>query len=471
MNSTIKTVVLLALLVGSVFLITWLGVYSPSESSDQKADQLETGKKPLQFFTSRRVWRPYGGSLQDTIFPGYFEPGANANSATFWFSNPDPELVHLRLKGASCTSCSGGQLAAIPVDVTKQILQMTAISLLPQGLVTGLPLGMVAPAAHLDTNRDTLKWQYHDFNKPPVEVTYEVPGAPAGDPWGVQWGILDLRFKAKASGTTTLAVQFYTRRNSEETLYDEKFEIGYISAAPFGVDKSSIDVGELTDTSAVQNHEVVIYSSTRTPENFQKPEIRVAMPLGVNGEPGPFVAVGELTPIPESDFIPLMMRLTIGRDYPVRVMSAYRMPITVSPKVGGETLDIGKLIRVVNLVSGNETKQIQVQGSMRGPLKLSGSKELTFGFFNFTDEQNATVTIETDRTGVELEIVNELTQPAFMKLELIKQPDLNDRGFYKLKAKLPGNEQLGDIKDGLVVLKSKGASPLRLRIPVTGRGR
>ena len=36
---------------------------------------------------------------------------------------------------------------------------------------------------------------------------------------------------------------------------------------------------------------------------------------------------------------------------------------------------------------------------------------------------------------------------------------------------MPAKEQLGEILDGVVVLEAKGPNPLRLRVPVTGRGR
>ena len=108
---------------------------------------------------------------------------------------------------------------------------------------------------------------------------------------------------------------------------------------------------------------------------------------------------------------------------------------------------------------------------MRGPANIVGAKELSFGAFASSDAQTASVTIETERSGVELEIVKELTVPSYLKVELVKQPDNGERGTFRLKATIPAGEQLGEIRDGLVVLQAKGPNPLRLRIPVTGRGR
>jgi hypothetical protein len=108
---------------------------------------------------------------------------------------------------------------------------------------------------------------------------------------------------------------------------------------------------------------------------------------------------------------------------------------------------------------------------MRGPLALVGAQELNFGSYSYADEQTVTVMVETDKPGVELALVPGLTQPKGLKLELTKQPDAGERGSYKLKATLPAKEHIGEIKDGVVVLEAKGATPQRLRIPVTGRGR
>jgi len=197
----------------------------------------------------------------------------------------------------------------------------------------------------------------------------------------------------------------------------------------------------------------------------------VQMPLGVDGEPGPFVAAGKPVPVPESRYLELMKLGSEAKKGPVRFRSAFIVPITISPKVGDAKMDIGRLERSVNFRLGSEVQTVRVTGSMRGPIYLAGSKEIGFGNFHYVDEQSVVVKVESERADLELRIVPELTQPKTLKLDLKREPNIGDRGLYSLKATLPGREQLGEIKDGVVVLEAKGPNPLRLRIPVTGRGR
>jgi hypothetical protein len=470
-SSPLKVVIPIALLMAVIFAVTYFSQYTPTEPETKEVDKAGI-KKPLQFFSNVRRWDPSpGASLQDREFPGFFELGENHYTASFWFENRNPSPVTLNLQRVSCTACSGGRVAAIPAAVTSQILQMTAISILPQGLVSMLPAGLALPTAQLDSKRSTLVWQSHTFDKPLPEVVYTIPPAPTSDRWSAQWGILELNFKAKPGGRP-LTADFLASTEGADEPAEERFAIIYQAADPLIVDTASIDVGELTDGSASQTHEVLIYSTTRKPADVPQMDVLVMMPPGVGGEPGEFISAGALQPVPEKELESLQIRVSLAAKYPTRVQSAFRLPVVVRVQVGNAKLDIGKVERVIAITpQGTETKQVHVRGTMRGPFYLAGARAIDFGAFASANEQVASVDVETDRTGIELAIVKELTQPKSLKLELKKLPDNGDRGFYRLRATLPGNSQIGEIRDGVVVLESKGQIPQRLRIPVVGRGR
>lgn len=480
MKSTLKVLVPIVLLLGGVFGLTYLMQYAPRSEDTKGGPELETAKKPLQFFSSRRAWIPRQfydlavangdtpPNLFDTLFPGFYEPGVEHNSASFWFKNTSSKKVTIQLQGVSCVSCSGGRVAPIPPPVADQILQMAAITSLPMGFASGLPAGMAGPAANLGG----LKWQYHKFDKPKDEVTYEVPEAPSGaGQWSAeQWAILELQFLAKpVVGLNSLQARFQTRRLGETEAFDEEFGINYLTANPFDLDRTTIDVGELTESSASQTHEILAYSCTRS--NLGDMKLSVRLPPGAGGEAGSFVSVGKPVPVPESQHFALMEKVGTARKQPVRFRSAFMIPITITPQVGETKLDFGRLDRNVLVELGTASVPIRVTGTMRGPIRLVGAKGIDFGYFAYTDEQTAAVTVETERSSIELQLLPAQTQPKFLKLELKRQPDIGDRGIYKLKATLPAKEQLGEIEDGVVVLESKGPNPLRIRIPVTGRGR
>ena len=148
----------------------------------------------------------------------------------------------------------------------------------------------------------------------------------------------------------------------------------------------------------------------------------VIMPPGVSGEPGPFISVGTPIPIREDKLEEISVMLSRNSKPPqlIRARSAFRLPVAVSPKVGNAKLDIGRVERLIAITQGSDTKQVRVYGSMRGPIYLTGAKEISFGFFTSTDAQSITVAVETERAGVEMDIVKDLTVPKFMKVELLK---------------------------------------------------
>ena len=96
---------------------------------------------PLRFFTSTRKWDPDSDSLDDQVFTGFFEKDSKG-SAEYWFENRNESPVAVQLKSVSCSSCSDGWLAPLPPETTRGILQMSAISCLPMGPISFLPVGM-----------------------------------------------------------------------------------------------------------------------------------------------------------------------------------------------------------------------------------------------------------------------------------------------------------------------------------------
>ena len=127
------------------------------------------------------------------------------------------------LRYVSCGACTGGKVTAIPPDVTRQILEMSRVSILPQGFVTGLPVGMVGPAANLEDHR--LSWQQHVFRENP-QATYKISAAGDNpDGWTPQWGILELEFSVGAVGAKPLQVDFLTAVEGTQEAEENRFLI------------------------------------------------------------------------------------------------------------------------------------------------------------------------------------------------------------------------------------------------------
>ncbi|MDB5313595.1 MAG: hypothetical protein JWO38_7797 [Gemmataceae bacterium] len=472
-TSTLKILVPVGLLVVVVFAVTFFSQYTPTGREETKGAQKAEGEKPLLFSAANSVrrWDPFSSNLPDHAFTGFYETGETQHAATFWFENANRKPVSMRLQSVSCSACSGGRLAPIPPETTKLVLQMAAVSALPQGLVAGFPLGMAGPAANLlDTERKTLVWQSHRFDQDPASVVFNVPAAADTDGWSPQWGILELNFKVRPSPKIPLRAAFITQIQDTELVETERFEIWYEPAGAFEVDRPAIDAGDLTDATTAQTHEVIIYSCTRTPDQMPNLTVQVMMPTGAGGEPGGFVSTGNLVPIVGPDLGRFTVDLSNKLGRPTRVRSAFRLPVTIKGRDGDARLDIGDMVRMIWVAQGGEQKSVTVKGVVRGPVHLSEGKEINLGSFKTADGTNEKVFITTEQTGIDLEVVRDQTRPEGLEVSLEKRPDQGDRGYYQLRVTVPPGKQEGAIRDGVVVLAVKGPTPQRFRIPVRGQG-
>jgi hypothetical protein len=472
MNQTLKILIPIVVLMAVVFGITFFAQYSPN-----RKDETDAGvnrEPPLRFFSSERRWNPIG-SLQDQIFPGYYEAQSDAagpkNSATFWFENRNRSSVSMQLKRISCTACSGGRVAPIPPDVTSQILQMSVLSGLPQGLFSGLPIGMVGPAANLDSDR--LKWQAYTFKDDP-HPTYTVPAAGNPDGWSPQWGILELQFVVGLVPKTLIAA-FDLHVDGTNQTEEAEFKISYEGVDPFDLLAMPIDAGELDEKSEPKKFEITVFSSTRGPNrsglgDLQTPVARVDMSHNSVGEPGPFVSVSKPVRVPEDALESIAVEASNHHKRFMRVEAAYRMTITVAPKVGDQRADLGPLERDVwvSVPGAAVSKPIHVAALIRGPIFLDDNRKdiaITYPYAKGVTEKYTLVTLQRD---AELKVVDEC-KPDEMKVTLEKLPPASDRGYYSIIVTVP-REKLVGAWSGVVVLELKGPNPQRIRIPVRGKG-
>ncbi|MBA4186529.1 MAG: hypothetical protein C0467_00780 [Planctomycetaceae bacterium] len=472
MKQTIKIAIPIAVLMAVIFGITYFSQYTPPEDDSTRPGTTTAKEPPLRFFTSARQWNPFG-SPQDRTFPGFYEVQANAagtpNAAAFWFENRNDKSVTMQLKGVSCGACSGGRVAAIPPEVARQLLQMTALSTLPGGLFSGMPLGMAGPGANLAEDR--LAWQSYTFRDNP-KAEYKVPAGGNTDGWSPQWGILELRFSVGAVGPKTLSSEFNLQVDGTPQIGTANFAISFEGAEPFDLSRSFVDVGELQETSPANQYEVIVYSATRGPNgngpgDLQVPKTDIQLPGGAVGEPGPFVSVSPAVRLPEAD----LMQIPNQIQRAVRVEAAYRLTITVAPTVGEKRVDLGPLERDVHISTGDTRKTVRVKGIVRGGVWLDGNLKEIDVRYKFEDGAvGQTFNVVTDRPDQELVYVsNDPTTPENVKVDLEKQPADPDRGHYKLKVTVPPRAKAG-VWSGFVVLELKGPNPQRIRIPIKGNG-
>lgn len=472
-KSALKIAIPIGLLMAVIFGITFFSQYAPQEGGEGVKGTETAKEPPLRFFTSTRHWDPYG-SLQDRTFPGFYEAtraeAGTPNGAAFWFENRNDKSVTMQLKGVSCTACSGGRVAAIPQDVARQVLQMTAVSTLPGGLFSPLPVGLVGPAANFTDDR--LPWQSQVFRDNP-HAEYKVPAGSNPDGWSPQWGILELRFSVGAVAPKELKSLFNLQVDGTQQIGSAEFAIAFEGVEPFDITKTLIDAGDLQETSDARTYDVIVYSATRGPRgsatgDLDAPKTDVRLLGGSAGDVGPFVSVSPPVRLTEEE----MQKIPEEIKRNVRVESAYRLKVTVAPKVGDRRVDLGPLERDVHISTADTAKSVRVKAVVRGSVWLDNNqKEIVIGNYKFTEGAfPPATTVITDKPAQELVLVkDDPSMPEGLEVSLQKESAAPDLAYYKVKVAVPPNAKVGSW-NGYIVLELKGPNPQRIRIPVRGNG-
>ena len=520
-KSTLKILVPIVALVAVIFGITFFAQYTPPSEDPLKPQKGDNNEPPLRFFSAKRTWSPpsfqppareqpldfrgmpllapaafsadpnfpFEYSLQDRAYQGFFEVKDDAaglkHAASFWFENLHQHPVSLRLKSVSCTSCSGGRIAAIPPDVTRQILQMSRISALPQGFVSGLPVGMVGPAANLDESH--LRWEQYVFRDTP-DATFHVPPAgenPSG--WTPQWGILQLQFSVGVLGPKQLEAKFETTVEGTKIQKEDTFSIFSFGVNAFDLTRSTIDLGELNDKSEPRQFEVILYSSTRGHNrmgpgemgDLAVPSVSIRMPLSQGGDPGEFVKISPPERIPDHELtrVAEMIAEESQRQKVARVEAAYRFIVTVNPQVKNQSIDIGQLERDIWFgIPGSQERLLQVKGMVSGAVWLDNNlSSIDMQGFPLMKGASKRLTLVSARRDAVIELDKEHSRPNYLKIFLEKDPNppSADRGYYKLTVEVPSSKESIQVRPGTwsgeIVLKVNGPTIQRVRIPIKGR--
>ncbi|HEV3386957.1 MAG TPA: hypothetical protein VG097_19220, partial [Gemmata sp.] len=470
--------------------VTFFAQYTPPKNRDDEKGNSGKGvakTDPLRFASGARKWEPVldkdpiTNNFQNWIFPGFFEVGTQ-NHASFWFENRNTAPVSIKLARASFTAgCNfkRGKLAAIPPDVTDQLILTSILSGFPQGLASALPLHVAGFSPNLAPER--LDWQDFEYGeKTPVE--YKLPPASSsGRLFSHQWGILDIQFEVATPGPKVLGVSYAVKVEGNDAIEGANLVIQLEGVDPFEVATKLISVGDLKDSSDPRTYDFYVFSSTRGPNSpgpanrgdLVPPAIEVAMPGGI-GKPGPFLTVSPPVRIPEPELGKVFEEVDQSLKKKMRIESAYRYTVTVRAMVGQERADIGPFEREINLdnPSLKTRKSILVRGMVKGAAWLDNDRTdidlLTYRDSEGIIERKIRIITE-DRNAV-LELLRTECSPKFLDLQLEKLTSAADRGYHELRVKIPKNSQTGSWS-GSILLELKGPRHQRMVIPIRGAGK
>jgi len=475
MNSMLKLVVLLAVLAGVIFGLTFLATNGPTVDPDSKTVPKpgDSKEKLLVFRTGVLRWNP--GDPSDPAnrsFPGYFEAG-ETHAGRFWFYNPHPFPVTLQLARVSCSACSEGAVAILPQDLQQQLAGDYSLGALPFGLFPVSALASALGEAQFQSRLAALPWVRKKFKDDP-QASYEIPAAPPG---GAQWSLLELRFTARPPAETrTLEADFVARTPSDpDRIESFQFKIYFVVSPPFEVvpedsNPAGIDAGEITEQSGPRKFKVLIFSWTRDETRLPPPIVDVRdVTHSLKGE-------NDLVTVSKPEPLTLAERIRLSRERGP-VLAGYHVTVTVAPKPG-DSLDIGPIDRLVAVtpIAGKEgdEKSISVKATMAGGVRLanSGVKEGVMDLGQFPTKQGVTrsFTLNSDSPEIELEWDEAQTVPSELKVKVEKKPSEADRGVFLATVTAPANRLFGSLgKESVIAFKIKGEKPRRVRFPITGQ--
>jgi hypothetical protein len=475
MNSFTRIGLPILLVVGVVFGITFVRMYSPDEPTPDGPKGAGSGKAtarplPLKFgltTASPQPDDPPAGLKSLKYWDSVNEVGV-ASHFDFWCHNPHPQPVVIRVSGVNC-QCAGVEMAPVPREAFQDYVVTSALAGGPLGAVAAGPVAAVAHA-QLDGR---LAW--HTLKgKDQAEQTLE-----AADPAaGTQVGIIRLTWEGRGEAgprvvNATLVSRLGETPGTVTTLEAQMAVVpGFDAVRREGVDlwasARELPVGELREN-AEFTRTVYLLSATRRQLLYTVTATR----------PDPCITWTE--PVPASPEEVRAFTDFIRPDSPARPpRSVYKVDVTVRERVeveeGGKRqlrqLDLGLLDRQLTITAVNGgSAPVHLRGRVLGDVTfLQGAPDgrVDLGTsFPANQDRVKDVSLLAERAGLNL-VVAEVT-PNYLKAKLEPLPPIDGRNQWRLRVTVPQGSLYGSLPEtSAIVLTTAGPNPRRLRLPVRG---
>lgn len=455
MNSTLKTVLPIALVVLMVFGITFMTQFTADTPS--KAPTEVDNVAPIQVGNSER-------------YVGYFEVGTTAkeNRVGFFIRNARPSGVFLTALTPSCSVCTSADAAVIPPDAFATYLQQSAAG----SLWFPTPPGNLLSAVSWVQTRQKVAWHHFEFAN--AKNRLELPAA--SESTGQTWALLELGFDMKdAAVPRPRSAYFDVYDAKDQKLLPQPFTFNVMAGGREAQEliQSDYNVGTLTDSHPDQVVEVLCVSALR--DQLPKPVVAI-------GNTDPHVKVSEAEPIDRARLDDLSQKASSGpttargETPPIFFRSGYSYRITVSRDAKGKALDVGPFDKEVFISGGpgivlKRPLRVHMEGTVVGAIQLEGVSKIDFGSYDSTFAQKKDVRLWTEKKGIELEVVPQQTEPNFLKVTLAQPTVEAGRTYWAMNVQIPAREGKRPPWDGIIFLRTKGENPVNVRVQVSGHGR
>lgn len=463
MNSSLKAGLLVGLVMLVIFGATVISQYTADQKSLNPDDAADTPTQPLRLAGTDRRYDPFSAEPAERNFQAHHEQGQRAMAA-FWFHNVNPTPVRVAVRGVSCGSCSYFAVGTFPTPAVNEFAVRSAAGLFPASPLPVPDLMTAVGYAALLQKQTFVELDVKEKNG-----TAEIPAAGPDGP-AVGYFLLGVNVGSEGPiAPRSIDVGLQTgKMPSPATVH---LAVHLVGAKPFEVTPATLKLGTFPEGAPDRNFEFAYWSATRSQAALPPPK------LAVFGD-GSFVTVG--TPVPltpaERQLLADSLLRADPNKRPVPVAGGYNVPVRVRRKVDGATPpepDIGPFERVIG-VSGDAPKaeRVTIRGTVTGLVALGdGLSEAKLGDFNAEFGVSKEFKLHADRADVELETVPAECVPKYLEATLSAPVTEGTRRTWTLKIAVPAQAGIGYLPpDAVVVVRSKGANPQRVRIPVQGNG-
>lgn len=428
----LQTVVLIVVVALLVFAVTFMAQFReappPSRPSGGGGGEV-VAVSQIDFPAKVAYWAASDtgfGSEYETHVRGHFD---------FWFTNSGSKPVRMVMREKSC-QCTDVSMAMAKGESVRMLVQAAAEDVLagPLGLACILPAAHAQQLVYAAPNTGELDWKA-------VDISTEIPPGAGG------W--VRLGWKREQFGPVRLSADMLTEADSGSMV--TRLEVPLVLYPAVAVMPKEPDVGVLRVGSEAR-HEFVLWSATR--EQF---------PVNVQNTGDPCVTLGEPKPLTDRE------RDAFYQQHKVRIRSGFKVPIIVREQVGDTRLDLGPFTRRIDIATVPEIDPLPVvvHGVVRGDFNVADNRDrVALGTFESDKGKTTTFTLTTDRGGQELEVAE---VPDYLEAKIVDSKPTGSGHLWRLQVKvLPGRYQGELPPDCALVLTTKGDSPRRIRIPVSG---
>jgi hypothetical protein len=380
----------------------------------------------LKFDELKAVWETdkpdYARDTPDYAYAKEWELGTEGYY-DFPFTNPTPAPVRLGLLDVSC-GCSHAGVATLSAEELA--------------------------AWKKDRKPEGLRWQA--FTKDPVRGVTIPPHS---------GGVVRLGWNARQSNQKkNLQIRLWTETGGKRAA-DINLEAAIQMVAPIRCSPRIGNIGNL-EPGGMARHEFWVWSSTR--DHFEL-DARDKVPSPCY--------VYKITPLPPAEFAGLQKAFFTEHGIDTRIKAGYKLIVEVYEDRAGSQLDLGPFERTVPvIIDGNDPDEPlgpTIKGRVLGIIEFGSDRQghvdlLPFPV-NSVKKWHYPVRAP---SGVKL-IVESV--PHFLEATLTAKESHNARGNWDLCLRLrSGVLAPGPVDNAVIVLRTDGMPPRRIRIPVVGTG-